>query len=193
MCLKLFLRHSGPFDCHLCSSSRISPKAFSGTTLAWLPCSCISILGISLHDYPVGSLWLSPRLGLLNARITCLLLVNLFWMSPCSSHFLCVRDWEDLTIFLISLLSSCLIDSLSGSWHVDWKSFSFRILKALLYCFLPFRVPEKSKVILIPDSLPRFFSFFLSLKTFKIFLFAEISQSSYFSKGLFLFISLGSW
>ena len=77
MCLKLYLRHSGPFDCHLCSSSRISHKAFSGTHTGLVVLFLHLHPAISLHNYPVkkpvSSFRLSPLLGLLNARITCLL------------------------------------------------------------------------------------------------------------------------
>lgn len=85
ICLNFFLRHSGPFDCHSCSSSRISPKAFSVTQPG--------LVALCLGLHPADSLCLSPLLGLFMASIPCFFLDNnLFWISTCSSNFPCARN-----------------------------------------------------------------------------------------------------
>lgn len=72
--------------------------------------------------------------------------------------------FEALYVWKLFLFYSYSIESLPEYWILGWKSFAFRILKALLYLIFCVTV-EKSKAILMPYPLMYLFS---SLEPYRI-------------------------
>lgn len=157
---------------------------------AWGPAPSWDLLAQPSWRFPLPF----SSVGSPTAWIPWLLLVNnLFRMSTWSIHFPCKRNWDikfwDIEDLVISLFCPHIWLSLSASRHLDWKSFSFRISKALLYFFLSSSVADISKVFLIPDPLYMTI-FFIFGKLIGSFL-CWNSTVICLHMSLFLFISLG--